>query len=232
MAYSGADAPPGGGQPDTSKEECSDSPMPRETSETASLWAASSPWPAELPSTPVKQDGGMDLLPLRVSSPTMTPSEFSLSPSTSTSSSCGAGSPSQEPIKIQPAAELTTGFGLNSSKEIDEKSPSVLNLSTALAEPRIILKLDYAIQEPDLGSEDLPTIGSVGHKSGTCKPCAFLHTKGCENGASCPFCHLCKPGEKKRRLKEKKEQKIQVTRFMALQEQINQEWQMYIPPPR
>jgi len=34
---------------------------------------------------------------------------------------------------------------------------------------------------------------------GGCKPCAFAHTKGCENGVNCKFCHLCAPGEKKRR---------------------------------
>jgi hypothetical protein len=26
---------------------------------------------------------------------------------------------------------------------------------------------------------------------------------GCNNGASCPFCHLCEPGERVRRKKEK-----------------------------
>jgi hypothetical protein len=176
--------------------------------------------------TPAKQDV-FELLPLRVeSSPTIAPSE--VSPSTS------ASSPSQEPIKIQPTPEITTGYGYLLSKEpaVDEASPSVLSLSSALAEPQIILQLASAIQEPDLGSKDLPTVGSLGHKTRTCKPCAFLHTKGCENGVNCPFCHLCNPGEKKRRLKEKKDQRMQVTRYIQLQEQISQEWQMYIPPPR
>merc|ERR1719329_627008 len=35
----------------------------------------------------------------------------------------------------------------------------------------------------------VPTPGSAGHAEGTCKPCAFLHTKGCANGANCQFCH-------------------------------------------
>ncbi|CAE7897744.1 unnamed protein product [Symbiodinium microadriaticum] len=34
-----------------------------------------------------------------------------------------------------------------------------------------------------------------------CKPCAFFHTKGCRSGSSCAFCHICPPGEKKRRQK-------------------------------
>lgn len=51
--------------------------------------------------------------------------------------------------------------------------------------------------------EELPSMGSAGHRFGTCKPCAFLHTKGCANGKQCTFCHLCEPGEKKRRQKEK-----------------------------
>merc|ERR1711879_767368 len=56
---------------------------------------------------------------------------------------------------------------------------------------------------PALGSPELPSTGSAGHSSGRCKPCAFLHNRGCENGITCDFCHLCEPGEKKRRHKEK-----------------------------
>jgi hypothetical protein len=55
-----------------------------------------------------------------------------------------------------------------------------------------------------LGSLAMETIGSAGHQWGDCKPCAFLHIRGCGAGADCDFCHLCPPGEKKRRAKEKK----------------------------
>jgi len=56
---------------------------------------------------------------------------------------------------------------------------------------------------PPLGPNELPTVGSADHYKGKCKPCAFLYTKGCENGYECPFCHLCPPEEKRRRQKEK-----------------------------
>lgn len=72
-----------------------------------------------------------------------------------------------------------------------DSEPQVLHLSEALSVPSV-----------DTG---IPTIGSAGHMSGTCKPCAFLHTKGCNNGFACSFCHLCDAGEKQRRKKEKKE---------------------------
>lgn len=52
------------------------------------------------------------------------------------------------------------------------------------------------------GSDGLATVGSAGHHFGTCKPCAFFHTKGCEGGFDCKFCHLCPLGEKKRRRKQ------------------------------
>ncbi|CAE7247412.1 unnamed protein product [Symbiodinium natans] len=45
------------------------------------------------------------------------------------------------------------------------------------------------------------SLGSAGHGTGTCKPCAFFHTKGCSSGKNCTFCHMCPPGEKKRRAK-------------------------------
>lgn len=53
--------------------------------------------------------------------------------------------------------------------------------------------------------EVAPTKGSLAHGSGRCKPCAFVYTKGCENGWECPFCHLCDQGEKKKRRKDKLE---------------------------
>mmetsp|Transcript_21312 Transcript_21312/g.61437 ORF Transcript_21312/g.61437 Transcript_21312/m.61437 type:complete len:204 (+) Transcript_21312:88-699(+) len=51
---------------------------------------------------------------------------------------------------------------------------------------------------------DLPSAGSAGHSTGDCKPCVFLHTRGCTSGKDCTFCHLCEAGEKKRRQKEKR----------------------------
>lgn len=51
----------------------------------------------------------------------------------------------------------------------------------------------------------VPSVGSASHGTGQCKPCAFHHTKGCQYGAMCTFCHVCLPGEKKRRQKEKQQ---------------------------
>jgi len=64
---------------------------------------------------------------------------------------------------------------------------------------------DAAPAAPQLGSAELPTIGSQGHHLALCKPCAFVwKASGCDNGIACEYCHLCDPGEKKRRQKEKK----------------------------
>uniref|UniRef100_A0A7S2L2R0 C3H1-type domain-containing protein n=1 Tax=Zooxanthella nutricula TaxID=1333877 RepID=A0A7S2L2R0_9DINO len=52
--------------------------------------------------------------------------------------------------------------------------------------------------------QDLATLGSVGHWDGTCSPCAFNHKGGCASGRLCQFCHLCGPGEKRRRKKERR----------------------------
>lgn len=47
--------------------------------------------------------------------------------------------------------------------------------------------------------------GSLSHSVGNCSPCAFLHKdpRGCLHGRNCKFCHICPPGELKRRKKEK-----------------------------
>jgi len=67
----------------------------------------------------------------------------------------------------------------------------------------LVLGLSDSPPGPQLGSPALPTVGSASHQQGFCRPCAFLHTKGCANGVECTFCHLCEPGEKKRRRKDK-----------------------------
>lgn len=54
---------------------------------------------------------------------------------------------------------------------------------------------------------ELPSVGSAGHHARLCRPCAFSATKGCTSGEACKFCHLCEPGEKKRRKKERAAQK-------------------------
>lgn len=56
---------------------------------------------------------------------------------------------------------------------------------------------------PALGTAELPSMGSRDHAAGCCRPCAFFHSKGCENGLACQFCHLCGPEERKRRRQEK-----------------------------
>jgi hypothetical protein len=53
---------------------------------------------------------------------------------------------------------------------------------------------------------ELPSIGSIGHGSGLCAPCGFVHHKGgCQAGTECRFCHLCPPGiiEHQRKMKRR-----------------------------
>lgn len=63
---------------------------------------------------------------------------------------------------------------------------------------------------PFLGSPDLPSRGSALHQWGACKPCAFVFQEGCKNDIDCQFCHLCEPGERKRRKKERLAMKREV----------------------
>jgi len=65
---------------------------------------------------------------------------------------------------------------------------------------------------PALGTEELPSVGSGSHAVGCCKPCAFLHSKGCENGLACKFCHLCGPEERKRRRQGKLQERREINR--------------------
>jgi len=70
-----------------------------------------------------------------------------------------------------------------------------------------VLRLAEAVAPPELGTPAMPSVGSMLHHNRECKPCTFFHTRGCENGQDCQFCHLCGPGEKKKRLRQQRAQK-------------------------
>jgi len=86
--------------------------------------------------------------------------------------------------------------------EHDTSFPPEATFNVPQQMPRVLM-LAQALPEPALGSLELPTVGSAGHYTGDCKPCAFFYTKGCGNGTQCEFCHLCPADEKRRRQKEK-----------------------------
>lgn len=83
----------------------------------------------------------------------------------------------------------------------------------------------------DGGDGQLPSVGSASHGHGHCKPCAFLHTKGCDNGVNCPFCHLCELGEKKKRRKERMRRAAEArehdaaNRAAAVDAELQRQWQ-------
>merc|ERR1712039_282318 len=63
-------------------------------------------------------------------------------------------------------------------------------------------------------------------------PCAFIHNAiGCQNGINCEFCHLCEPGEKKRRQKERWEKKNTYRRKMDGQLPLGNEEMHARPSP-
>jgi len=64
-------------------------------------------------------------------------------------------------------------------------------------------ELNRSPLQPLDGEQQLPSRGSSLHQWGTCKPCAFVFQEGCKNALDCEFCHLCEPGERKRRKKER-----------------------------
>jgi len=116
------------------------------------------------------------------------------------------------------AAEVVQGISLETAtlEEVTPQKPTkVLRLDDILspeadkspATPAFVLRLEDMLDElPELGSPERPTVGSGSHASGVCKPCAFVaKPEGCQSGVECKFCHLCEPGEKRRRRKGRQE---------------------------
>jgi hypothetical protein len=82
----------------------------------------------------------------------------------------------------------------------------VLDLLGCVAEDVAMHCLMEPAADTWTGLAAMPSVGSRGHYAGSCKPCAFFLKEGaiCANGAECFFCHLCEPGEKKKRKQEMK----------------------------
>jgi len=71
--------------------------------------------------------------------------------------------------------------------------------------PAKVLMLSEAVSSNPTSLVEAPTSGSENHALGTCSPCAHVFSaNGCKNGEQCRFCHICPPGELKRRQKEKR----------------------------
>eukprot|EP00930_Biecheleria_cincta_P003429 TRINITY_DN104362_c0_g1_i1.p1 TRINITY_DN104362_c0_g1~~TRINITY_DN104362_c0_g1_i1.p1 ORF type:complete len:482 (-),score=47.56 TRINITY_DN104362_c0_g1_i1:39-1484(-) len=80
------------------------------------------------------------------------------------------------------------------------------------------------LEKPTLGSAQLPSRGSALHRWGACKPCAFVFNGGCTNAVECEFCHLCGPGEKRRRRKERQCQKRELAPEGPPRNNYPQQW--------
>jgi len=121
-------------------------------------------------------------------------------PDVGTDSSSGSGS-----------LRMTVQSGAGSTTAESDREPAARQPSSCGSAD---LPSDISPSDVDglavLGSSQFPCKGSALHKLGSCKPCAF-HCEGgpaaCKNGVECTFCHLCEPGEKKRRKKEKQAMK-------------------------
>lgn len=98
----------------------------------------------------------------------------------------------------------SSSFGLRPPPPAD-RAPGAFNFDADFLLPMPAENADVALA--GLGSSEMPSIGSVLHASGRCKPCSFVHkAEGCQKDHECPFCHLCDGREKKRREKAKREQ--------------------------
>jgi len=70
--------------------------------------------------------------------------------------------------------------------------------------PKVPIQLQLHEMVPeDSSAMPWPSLGSATHALGICKPCDFQHRTSCRAGYKCQFCHLCPPGENRRRKKQK-----------------------------
>jgi len=109
----------------------------------------------------------------------------------------------------------------NAGSKVTQTKPQ-----TSQPESSAILRLvEMLTLQPQLELGELPSFGSRDHSQAKCKPCAFIWTQeGCKNGSACAFCHLCEPGEKKRRQKERKKARAMAKLQQSLFSKIAPSW--------
>lgn len=79
-----------------------------------------------------------------------------------------------------------------------------------------VLQIEQDDEVVQLSDEDpLPSVGSAGHKEGTCKRCCFFPKSRCLNGQDCEFCHF--QHEKRRRKKNKKKSNQMLEQSSSIQ---------------
>jgi len=129
---------------------------------------------------------------------------------------------SDAPLPSVSDGSLAIAMPLHSERGVEivaEESPEAESRSSAsealLHSQRVIETA--ALDSPQVEGRELPNPGSATHRRGECKPCAYFHTKRCQQGAACQFCHLCDSGARKR-MKQDKAFKKAVRKFDSLQD--------------
>eukprot|EP00443_Scrippsiella_acuminata_P092113 CAMPEP_0115474046 /NCGR_PEP_ID=MMETSP0271-20121206/53890_1 /TAXON_ID=71861 /ORGANISM="Scrippsiella trochoidea, Strain CCMP3099" /LENGTH=322 /DNA_ID=CAMNT_0002901357 /DNA_START=7 /DNA_END=973 /DNA_ORIENTATION=+ len=66
----------------------------------------------------------------------------------------------------------------------------------------VTLRLEDRMWPSLLRTPNCPSVGSVGHQLGLCRPCDFFHRSRCVRDADCKYCHLCGPEESRQRKRQ------------------------------
>merc|ERR1712046_254763 len=92
-----------------------------------------------------------------------------------------------------PGSMLIQDAGGAKSASVKDQRNRTLSLAAAL---------DHKNKTTNVGLPGQPSIGSVYHHMGFCRPCDFVYRHGgCRSGADCQFCHFCAPDERKKNKK-------------------------------
>jgi len=128
---------------------------------------------------------------------------------------CAAAAPLQMPVAPPTAARLVLSLAdaLQDGQAVQDMARNeqvqgwqaqgleVKEVPGGATEP--VFEIPAPPSFPAPGTSERPSVGSLGHSTGDCRPCAFFHSDRCVSGAACQFCHLCDAEERRRRKKEK-----------------------------
>lgn len=76
-------------------------------------------------------------------------------------------------------------------------------------------KADVLARIPRNCTDELSSVGSIYHFSGTCTPCAYWFKRICKYSISCHYCHFAHDGQKSKRLRPSKQTRMRIRRWEA-----------------
>jgi len=145
-----------------------------------------------------------------VSAPLQRPLREGQTAPTNTSSRPGGDSTTSES-----ANRAASAAGTSEAEMLAARVHQELRGSVPLEKLEEFAAAGYLAHIPRDASGNLTSVGSIGHATGQCSPCAYWFKNICKYKVDCHYCHFIHPGQKSKRLRPSKQTRMRLRKLEA-----------------